>query len=200
MKPMKMGVFWALALAASAAVALSAQPPPEPRGQMLREPYRPSRTVTMVPPPAGAPIELESTATLNLAYPLERATLVVRLRSRHPAWLPASGLTVRLALGPVADDGTFTLRMRPRASDGPTVPPVEPGARDLLPGVWETVAFTRVSSEPLLPLSVMNEGLRIVAALESVEDATGRDLWSHPDVEKDLRDSLRLATSAPGAR
>jgi hypothetical protein len=181
-------------LAGGTAAVASAQPPPQPPGTLLREPYTPRRLVTIVTPPDPAPVELDTTGTLDLPYPLESATLALRVRSRHREALPASGLTVRVALGPLGDS-MFSMRMRPEARAAAGAP--QPAVQDLVRDAWETVTFTRVAADPPLPVLVMKRNLRIVATLERVLDAGGVELWTHPDSREALWKALRAATTEP---
>jgi hypothetical protein len=192
---MRKSMAYGLIVAGIGVAVASAQPPPQPPGTLLREPYTPRRLVTIVTPPDPAPVELDATGSLDLPYPLESATLALRVRSRHRETLPASGLTVRVALGPL-DDSMFSMRMQPQAPADPARAP-QPAVPELVRDAWETVTFTRVAADPPLPVLVMKRDLRIVATLERVLDAGGVELWTHPGSREALWKALRAATTEP---
>ncbi|MDP1568422.1 MAG: hypothetical protein Q8L86_00340 [Vicinamibacterales bacterium] len=174
----------------TAGVSVAAQQPP---GTLLREPYTPARTAEMVPAP-GAPIEFDAAGTLDLAYPLTGTTFTVRLRSRHPGLLPVTGLTLRVAIGPMDDGTMFTMRMEPLVVAGLGAARHRNSIADLVPGAWETVVFSRLAADPVPPMTVMNRSLRVVATLERVTSADDVEVWVNPDTRELLWNALRAVT------
>ena len=191
-----------LLLAAGAALAASAQPPPQPPGTVLREPYAATRVVDIIAAAGEAPVELAPTGVLDLAYPLAGATLTVRVRSRHREALPASGLTLRLAVGPFDAPGRgqgnerstmVSLRMQPQTASG-LAASRHATVEHLAPGIWESVVFSRVPADPALPILVMRRQVRVIATLERVTDADDEDVWTNPDSRELLWKALRAVT------
>jgi hypothetical protein len=162
---------------------------------VFREPYTRIRPVIVVAPPDDAPVVFDPSGTIALVHPLEATTLTVRVRSRHPEPLPSSGLVLRVGFGPM-EDMMLTMRMQPRSGEGSAIPGLADVPSLLLPDTAARLIFFRVAADPPPPLAATRRTLRIVAVLERVTDAGGRDIWTNPDSREHIWEALRASTAA----
>lgn len=155
------------------------------RGPLLMGPF----PVEAVQPAAGMPLAITN-ARLDpggLAGPFQLRATVRRTGIRSFA---ASGIALRLALGPV-NDGLVTVRMVPKRADDGT--PLE---RTLGSGRI-TLVFAPDPADPSPVPRTIARGTRLAVTVDNIRDENGGDVWMNPDAVELLRRALGLATT-PG--
>lgn len=157
--------------------------------QVYREPLMSAWPVKVIAPSRGMPLQLGG-GTITFSHLPQRATLAITASSLTIRPILISGITLRVAVGPMPD-GILTFRMRPVTSAaGPQAVLPGPLARLTTSDGAVPLTFVIALEDHAPPATALRRTTQVVVTVERLEGDEGQLIFENPDASELLWEAL----------